>query len=63
MDNRSPSHTLTFDDAVEVWIHYWNGQFQNRIAAQFDVNPGRVNEVIKGKRHPGSKIAAMAKKH
>lgn len=62
MDNRSPSHRLTFEDAVTIWLRYWNGEFQNRIAAMFDVNPGRVNEVIKGKRHPGSKAIAAAKK-
>jgi hypothetical protein len=28
------------------------GWFQNRIAAVFDVNPGRVSEVKSGKRHP-----------
>ena len=43
---------------VEVWRRYWAGEYQNRIAAYFDVNPGRVNEVIKGKRHPGSENAA-----
>jgi len=24
----------------------------------FDVNPGRVNEIVKGKRHPGSEAIA-----
>jgi hypothetical protein len=53
-----PSKRLTFHDAVEVWRRYWAGEYQNRIAAYFDVNPGRVNEVIKGRRHPGSEQAA-----
>ncbi|MEC7161116.1 MAG: hypothetical protein VXW57_04810 [Pseudomonadota bacterium] len=57
-ENQGPSYRLTFDDAVEVWIRHWNGEFQNRIAARFDVNPGRVNEVLKGRRHPGSEQAA-----
>lgn len=56
--NRAPSLRLTFDDAVEVWIRHWHGEFQNRIAAHFDVNPGRVNEVLKGRRHPGSQQIA-----
>jgi len=56
--NRKPSYRLTFNDAVEVWRRYWAGEFQNRIAACFDVNPGRVNEVVKGQLHPGSEKAA-----
>jgi hypothetical protein len=55
---RKPSYRLTFSDAVKVWQLHWQGWFQNRIAAQFDVNPGRVNEVIKGLAHMGSKEAA-----
>jgi hypothetical protein len=31
----------------------------NRIAAHFDVNPGRVTEVKKGELHPGS-LEALA---
>lgn len=56
------SPTLSFDDAVEVWLRYWAGEFQHRIAALFDVNPGRVNEVIKGKRHPGSEAIARQRR-
>ncbi|MGE3832347.1 MAG: hypothetical protein AB7F76_15240 [Parvibaculaceae bacterium] len=57
-----PSYVLTFDDAVEVWLRYWNGEFQNRIAAHFDTNPGRVNEVLKEKRHIGSKAMALRRR-
>jgi hypothetical protein len=55
-----PSYRLTFEDALEIWRRYWSGDFQHRIAADFDVNPGRVNEVLKGKRWPGSEAAAAA---
>lgn len=58
LDGRSPSYRLTFDDAVEIWIRHWSGEFQNRIAAHFDVNPGRVNEVIKGHKFKGSEQVA-----
>lgn len=58
-DNNRPSRKLTFDDAIQVWIRHWGGEFQNRIAASYDVNPGRVNEVIKQRIHVGSKEAAM----
>jgi hypothetical protein len=60
-DNNLPSYKLTFEDAVSVWVRHWNGEFQNRIAASFDVNPGRVNEVLKERVHLGSKAAALKK--
>ncbi|WBU52770.1 hypothetical protein [Paracoccus sp. SCSIO 75233] len=56
--NRQPSYKLTFEDAVQIWKRYLNGEFQNRIAASFDVNPGRVNEVLKGRTFPESEAAA-----
>jgi hypothetical protein len=56
---RRPSHKLTFEDAVEIWHRYWAGEFQNRIAASFDTNPGRVNEVLKGRTHIGSREVAL----
>lgn len=56
------TYKLTFDDAVDIWIRHWRGEFQHRIAAAFDVNPGRVNEVLKGTRHAGSREAALSRK-
>lgn len=49
-----PSHTLTFEDAIEIHRMLAEGWFQNRIAAQFDVNPGRISEVKHGAIHAGS---------
>jgi hypothetical protein len=60
---RQPSYKLTFSDAVDVWKLCWNGWFQNRIAAKYDVNPGRVNEVIKERVHQGSKEFAKRGKN
>ena len=60
--HQKPSQKLTFDDAINVWLRHWNGEFQNRIAADFDVNPGRVNEVLKERKHLGSKTAAMLRR-
>jgi hypothetical protein len=57
----TPTYSLTFDDAVDIWKRHWNGEFQHRIAAHFDVNPGRVNEVLKGTRHAGSREAALSR--
>ncbi len=58
-DNEKPSYTLTFEDAVEIWLRSLNGEFQNRIAASFDVNPARVNEVLKERKHLGSREVAL----
>lgn len=53
-----PSYRLTFDDAVNIWLRHWAGEYQNRIAASYDVNSARVNEVLKGHRHIGSEDRA-----
>ena len=61
-DYRKASRRLSFDDAVEIWVRWSKtSEFQNRIAARFDVNPGRVNEVLKRTRFPDAYDAAMAK--
>lgn len=60
---KAPSYRLTFDDAVKVWHRHWDGETQMRIAASYDCNIGRVNEVIKGSRHPGSEVVALATRH
>jgi hypothetical protein len=61
-DNAKPSRALTFDDAIQIWLCHWTGEFQNRIAARFDVNPGRVNEVLKERKFIGSREAALQKR-
>lgn len=55
----SPAHVLTFEEAVQVWLMRWDGWIQSRIAAHFDTNQGRICEILKGKRHPGSHDAAL----
>lgn len=62
MNDNLTSYTLTFNDAVEIWLRHWSGEFQNRIAASFDVNPGRVNEVLKERKHYGSREQALKMK-
>ena len=61
-DKEKPSYRLTFNDAVEIWLRNWNGEFQNRIAASFDVNPARVNEVLKERKHVGSREVAFKRR-
>lgn len=56
---RRPSRRLTFEDAVVIWGRIERGEFLNRIAADFDVNPGRIAEIKMGRRFPGSREAAL----
>lgn len=56
---RRPSRRLTFDDAVEIHRQIRRGEFLHRIAARFGVNPGRVAEIKKGEKFPGSREAAI----
>jgi len=60
---RKPSNRLTFDDAVEIWLMHWQGHFQSRIAARFDINQGRVSEVLNGKRWPDSRSEAAERRY
>ena len=56
------TYKLTFDDAVDVWLRYWNGEYQYQIAASYPVNQGRINDVLKERLHPGSKKTAESKR-
>jgi hypothetical protein len=58
MGQKAAAYRLTFDDAIDVWQRYWAGEYQHDIAASYGVNPGRVNDVLKERRHIGSKQAA-----
>lgn len=49
---RRPSRRLTEADAIVILSRVYQGEFQNRIAADYDVNPGRISEIKKGKRFP-----------
>jgi hypothetical protein len=55
------TYTLTFVDAIDIWLRRWSGEYQHNIAAAYGVNPGRVNDVLKERTHIGSKQAAMTK--
>lgn len=59
---RRPSPRLTFDDAIEVWKRHFLGEAQHHIAQAFAVNQGRISEVLKERKHPGSKDAALGGK-
>lgn len=50
-----PSRTLTRNDAIQIHRMIADGWLQSRIAAHFDVNPGRISEVNTGKRFPDTR--------
>ncbi|MCP1215110.1 hypothetical protein NKW53_03360 [Acetobacter orientalis] len=47
---REPSKALSEAEARIIIIRIAAGEFLNRIAADFDVNPGRISEIKTGKR-------------
>lgn len=48
--NRAPSRILTPREAATIKKRIQMGEFLNRIAADYDVNPGRISEIKTGKR-------------
>lgn len=54
--------SLSFDQAVEVWLLHWDNLYQHQIAAKLFTNQGRVNEVLKLRKHVGSREAALSKR-
>jgi hypothetical protein len=56
------TYRLTFNDAVDIWLRHWAGEYQHTIAARYDVSQGRVNDVLNERLHIGSKAVAAAKR-
>ena len=54
-EKRKPSKSITLKMARDFHRLRKRGWFVNRIAAEYDVNPGRVSEVLTGKRFPEAK--------
>ena len=54
LESRRPSRRLTFEDAVAIWHRLLSGELQSRIAAEYDVNQGRVADIKMGRMFPGS---------
>lgn len=61
ISNRPPSKRLSFEDAVKIWPKIWAKEYQNRIAAEYDVNPGRISEIKSKILHSGSYDEAVKK--
>jgi len=47
---RSPSYRIQETDVPVIKKRIRQGDFLNRIAADYDVNPGRISEIKTGKR-------------
>lgn len=52
--------SLTFEEAVAVWIMRGNGETQQIIAARFGTNQGRIAEILSESDHIGSRARAFA---
>lgn len=55
-------YRLSYNDAVNVWLRYWAGEFQHHIAASYGVNPGRISEILKRRKYIGSELEATLKR-
>ncbi|HIC15005.1 MAG TPA: hypothetical protein EYO83_07635 [Gemmatimonadetes bacterium] len=51
--------SLTFEEAVAVWLMKWAGDFNQIIAAKFGTNQGRIAEILTEKEHIGSREKAF----
>ncbi len=47
---RAPSYPIKPSDVPSIKKRILTGEFLNRIAADYDVNPGRIAEIKKGYR-------------
>jgi hypothetical protein len=60
-DNIPRKTKFTFEEAVDVWLRRWSGQFIHEIAAAYIINWGRVSDVLNEATHVGSKQVAEAR--
>jgi hypothetical protein len=54
------SRRLILNDAIEIWRRRSSGEAQHKIAAVFEVNQGRISEILTGKRFPAAKRLAQS---
>ena len=59
IENTPHRPSLSFEDAVQVWLLKWQGLLQSTIAQTMKTNQGRVNEILKERKHLGSKVRAL----
>ncbi|SDF32537.1 hypothetical protein SAMN05216337_105146 [Bradyrhizobium brasilense] len=54
---RFPSYRIKPADVPIIKKRIREGDFLNRIAADYDVNPGRISEIKKGHKYGGIPVA------
>ena len=52
--------SLSFREAIAVWLMKWSGDHNHIIAAKLGINQGRIAEVLTEKLHVGSRSKAFA---
>jgi hypothetical protein len=57
----TPKTRFSLEEAVDVWMRHFSGQYQHQIAAAYVINVRAVNHVLKEKTHVGSKQIAEAR--
>jgi transcriptional regulator with XRE-family HTH domain len=57
------SRHLTLSDAIEIWRRRSAGEAQHKIAAAYDVNQGRISEILSGRRFPAAKRLTQNAQH
>jgi hypothetical protein len=60
MRSANVSRHLTLEDAVDICRRRKAGVAQHVLAAEYGVNPGRVAEVLAGRRFPEAQTLAQA---
>jgi hypothetical protein len=61
-DNTPRKTKFTLEEAVDVWLRRWSGQYQHEIAAAYVINVRAVNQVLKEVTHVGSKEIAASRR-
>ena len=51
--------TLTFNQAIHVWIMHWKGEQEQHIAARLGTNQLRVDAILNERQHVGSRERAQ----
>ncbi len=51
--------SLTFEEAIAVWLMKWAGDHNHIIAAKLGINQGRIAETLHEKLHVGSRGKAF----
>ena len=56
---RSSTISRRANDAIQIWRRRLAGEAQHVLAADYQVNPGRIAEVLSGKRFPNARLIAL----